>query len=90
MLYKFADDTSVVGLIAKEDESNYCRVTAETVRWCEENNLILNISKTKEMIIDFRRKISTLLSPLCIDEEVVERVTSFKLLGMTILDSQFP
>ena len=62
MLYKFADDTSVVGLITKEDESSYRREITEMVRWCEENNLILNISKTKEMIIDFRKKISSPLS----------------------------
>ena len=87
MLYKFADDTSVVGLITKEDESSYRRGITEMVRWCEENNLILNISKTKEMIIDFRKKISTPLSPLYINGEVVERVNSFRFLGTTIHDS---
>ena len=49
--------------------------------------MILNISKTKEMIIDFRKKIPTPLSPLYINGEVVERVTSFKFLGTTIHDS---
>ena len=87
MLYKFADDTSVVGLITKEDESSYRSEIVEMVRWCEEYNLILNISKTKEMIIDFRKKILTPLSPLYINGEVVERVSSFKFLGTTIHDS---
>ena len=39
------------------------------------------------MIIDFRKKIPTPLSPLYINGEVVERVTSFKFLGTTIHDS---
>jgi hypothetical protein len=33
--------------------------------WCTENNLILNTTKTKELIIDFRRK-KTDIQPLFI------------------------
>ena len=86
MLYKFADDTSVVGLIKNDDETDYRREVEELVRWCESNNLILNISKTKEMVVDFRKN-SSPLSPLSINGEVVERVTSFKFLGTTIHES---
>ena len=87
MLYKFADDTSVVGLITNGDESEYRRVVEERVSWCAEYNLLLNILKTKELIIDFRKKIRCAPPPLHINGEVVERVTSFRFLGTTIHDS---
>lgn len=55
MMYKFADDTSVVGLIKNGDEADYRREVEELVRWCESNNFILNVSKTNEMVVDFRK-----------------------------------
>ena len=27
--------------------------------WCQENNLTLNVNKTKEMIVDFRKVLSS-------------------------------
>jgi hypothetical protein len=51
--------------------------------WCQENNLTLNVNKTKEMIVDFRRG-STPLSPIHIDGTVVWE--SFKFLGVHITD----
>ncbi len=86
LLFKFTDDTSVVGLITNNIETVYRSEVEELVRWCENNNLILNISKTKELAVDFRRKATPLL-PLSINGEVVEKVTSFKFLGTTIHQS---
>lgn len=74
MMYKFADDTSVVGLIKNGGEADYRREVEE------------NISKTKEMVVDFR-KVSSPVSPLYINGEAVERVASFKFLGTTIHES---
>ncbi len=48
--------------------------------WCTENNLALNIKKTKN---DFRRK-QDVHTPLYINEEMVERVSSFKFLDKHI------
>ncbi len=53
---KFADDTTVVGLISGGDESSYRDEVEQLLVWCVENNLALNITKTKELIIDCRRK----------------------------------
>ena len=51
--------------------------------WCSDNNLELNVSKTKEIIMDFcRKKCST--SCLTINGAGVELVDSFKLLGIVI------
>lgn len=54
--------------------------------WCRENNLLLNTTKTKELIIDFRRK-GTNIRPLFIIGDCVERVSEFKFLGIHIEDN---
>ncbi|XP_049924041.1 uncharacterized protein LOC126404710 [Epinephelus moara] len=82
---KFADDTTVVGLITKGDESTYREEVQGLTVWCRENNLTLNIKKTKELIIDFRKKQDVHL-PLYINGERVERVPSFKFLGTHITE----
>ena len=53
------------------------------VDWCGKNNLVLNVSKTREMTIDIRKH----KNPMCqllIDNTVVKQVESFKFLGSTI------
>ncbi len=52
---KFADDTTVVGLISNNDETPYREEVAQLVEWCGANNLSLNASKTKEVVMNFRR-----------------------------------
>jgi hypothetical protein len=82
---KFSDDTTLGGLIKGNDESVYRGEVARLVGWCSDNNLELNVNKTKEMIIDFRIK-KPELTPLDINGEAVEMVDSFKFLGSTISD----
>ena len=53
--------------------------------WCQENNLTLNVNKTKKMIVDFRKQ-QREHPPIHIDWTVVERVVSFKFLGVHITD----
>ncbi len=60
-LLKFADDTTLIGLIQDGDESAYRQEVKELAVWCSLNNLELNTLKTVEMIVDFRR--NPLLSP---------------------------
>ena len=50
---KFADDT---GLLMNDDNSHYRQEVDRFVDWWDTNCLVLNVGKTKEMIIDFRRK----------------------------------
>uniref|UniRef100_A0A3Q4MYY4 BPTI/Kunitz inhibitor domain-containing protein n=1 Tax=Neolamprologus brichardi TaxID=32507 RepID=A0A3Q4MYY4_NEOBR len=47
-LQKFSDDSAVVGCISKGDESEYWAVGDSFVTWCKQNNLQLNVAKTKE------------------------------------------
>ncbi len=58
VIIKFADDTTVVGLITDNDESAYREEVHTLTNWCHNNNLSLNISKTKDLVVDFRRRTS--------------------------------
>jgi hypothetical protein len=49
--------------------------------WCKDNNLSLNMIKTKEMIADYRKR-RTENAPILI--VVVEQVESYKFLGVHI------
>uniref|UniRef100_A0A8C8I2H8 Metalloproteinase inhibitor 2 n=1 Tax=Oncorhynchus tshawytscha TaxID=74940 RepID=A0A8C8I2H8_ONCTS len=85
-IIKFADDTTVVGLITNNDETAYREEVRALGVWCQENNLTLNVNKTKEMIVDFRKQQREHTPPIHIDGTVVERVASFKFLGIHITD----
>ena len=57
-LIKFADDTTVEGLIENSDELAYRQEVDCLVSWCGRNEHTekrKKTSKTKDMIIDFRR-----------------------------------
>ncbi|KAL0148403.1 hypothetical protein M9458_056303 [Cirrhinus mrigala] len=85
-IIKFADDTTVVGLISNNDETHYREEVAQLAKWCGSNNLSLNVSKTKEVVMDFRRN-SVDHPPLTIDSLAVERVSSTKFLGVHITEN---
>ncbi len=76
-LLKFADDTTVIGLIQDGDESAYRQEVKELAVWCSLNNLELNTLKTVEMIVDFRRN-PPALPPLTIMNNSVNAVESFR------------
>ncbi|MCJ8741284.1 hypothetical protein PDJAM_G00068850 [Pangasius djambal] len=84
-IIKFADDTTVVGLIRNNDETHYREEVAQLAEWCGVNNLSLNVSKTKEVVMDFRRN-SVDHPPPTIDSSAVERVSSAKFLGVHITE----
>ncbi|KAM9776022.1 uncharacterized protein ACBT44_001186 [Syngnathus typhle] len=54
-IVKFADDTTLVGLITKGDETQYRLEVDLLTTWCRDNNLLLNVDKTKEVVVDFRK-----------------------------------
>ena len=51
--------------------------------WCQDNNLSLNVSKTKELIVNYRKRRAEQV-PINIDGAIVEQVMSFKFLGVHI------
>ena len=81
-LIKYADDTVIVGLISNNDESEYNDQISEVVQWCKAHNMLLNATKTKELIFDFRHcNISHV--PLSTDNPIVEICDNFEYLGIT-------
>jgi hypothetical protein len=80
---QFSDDTTVVGLITDNNETAYREEVRDLAMCCQDNNLSLNVFKTKELIVDYRKK-RTEHVPILIDGAVVEQVESFKFLGVHI------
>uniref|UniRef100_A0A669C6E4 Reverse transcriptase domain-containing protein n=1 Tax=Oreochromis niloticus TaxID=8128 RepID=A0A669C6E4_ORENI len=74
-LIKFADDTTVIGLISDGDESAYRRVVERLVSWCSHNNLVLNPQKTVEIIVDFRKHTAP-LPPIILTDTPITFVDS--------------
>ncbi len=83
-IIKFADDTVVLGLINNNDEAANLDEVERLTSWCQDNCLSLNVSKTKELIVDFRKRQQWPYTPLMISGTPVERVSSFKYLSVNI------
>ncbi|KAI4877002.1 hypothetical protein NFI96_004733 [Prochilodus magdalenae] len=81
----FADDTTIISNITQDDEGLYREEVKLLTEWCAANNLFLNASKTKELITDFRKGERT-DTPLTIGGTFVERVSSFKFLGVHLAE----
>ncbi len=60
-IVKFADGTVVLGLISNNDETAYLDEVERLTSWCQDNSLSLNVSKTKELIMDFQEEIAAAL-----------------------------
>lgn len=71
----------MIGLIKDDDEPAY---KEEVAVWCDENNLLLNTNKTKEVTVDFRMNADA-HTPIQMSRAAAERVTSFKFLAIHIL-----
>ena len=81
-IIKFADYTTVVSQITDDDELVYREEVRDIAVLCQDKNLSLIVSKTKELIVDYRRKRGE--NAIHINGAVVERVESFKFLGAHI------
>ena len=47
---------TVIGMITDNNETAYREELRELAVWRQDNNLSLNVSKTKEMIVDYRKR----------------------------------
>ena len=84
LLIKFADDTSLTGLV-EQDEAAYRGSVQQLVEWCDSNFLALNNSKTKELVEDFRvAPTDTETEPITIKGQSVEMVSAYRYLGIVI------
>jgi gmma-aminobutyric acid receptor subunit gamma/cGMP-dependent protein kinase 2 len=68
---KFADDKTVFGLITDNKETAYREEVTDLAVWCQDNICSLSVIKTKEMIVDYRKR-RTEHAPILIDGAAVE------------------
>ena len=76
----------MIGLIIDDDQSDYRNECELLVKWSNDNNLILNVDKTKELIVDFR-KCRHLKDSIIINGSVVKQVNIQKFLGLTVMNT---
>ncbi|KAK1793763.1 hypothetical protein P4O66_001426 [Electrophorus voltai] len=74
-----------LSLISDNDERAYLEEIKHLENWWQENNLLLNVSKTKELIVNCSKKQERHYQPVRINGTTVERVDSFMYLGVHIL-----
>lgn len=85
---KYVDDTTVASVSCDPLDESLQRAADHLLDWCAKNGMRLNSSKTKEMVIYFGKKFPvTAVPPINIDGTVIERVSTFKLLGV-VFNSQ--
>ncbi|KAK1794574.1 hypothetical protein P4O66_001253 [Electrophorus voltai] len=70
-----------MGLISDNDERAYLEEVKHLENWCQENHLLLNVSKTKELIVDCSKKQEWHYQTVRISGTTVETVDSFRYLG---------
>ena len=93
----FADDTNLTSTLCSFDvnidnncnslqlSTNINKVLKNIQIWLEINKLSLNVKKTKFMIFHHKqRNIEKLIPQLNLNEQIIERVTDFDFLGLTI------
>ena len=80
---KYADDAAIVGLIQNNDCTEYLQCIDFVNSWCANNYLELNVTKTKELLCDFRRNKQCVQS-VEIDGKIVERTSLYTYLGDTL------
>lgn len=80
-LYKYADDMALVALLWKDCvHFEYEEQVLKLEKWCEESSLLINVSKTKELILNHSEPLTEIM--LC--DQTVEIVKTFKYLGIMI------
>jgi len=83
LVHKYVDDTTLSELLTRGSTSAMAERLQEVLNWSNQNMMNINYGKTKEMLLGSIRKDTI---PYLIDNnnEAIERVTVFKLLGLTI------
>ena len=84
LLYKFLDDVTLSETVVQGTPSCFNSSIEEIIVWSKLNHMNINWNKTKEMILGSVKDL--IAQPLRVEEHVIQRVDSFKLLGL-IIDS---
>ena len=82
-ILKFSDDTTLLSLLSPEDDPCvHQHATDRLVKWCENNSLIINLKKTKEII--FGLPVGSYSPPVTVHNAEIEQVSSYKYLGIYV------
>jgi gmma-aminobutyric acid receptor subunit gamma/cGMP-dependent protein kinase 2 len=85
---KYVDDTTVLSVSRDPNNLDLQQAANKLSNWTNESHMTVNEGKTKEMLIYFGTKHETTNVPLIsINEKLIERVHSFKLLGVVLSDT---
>ncbi len=90
LMTKYADDTAIVGRMLSADDSLQCykNEISHFTNWCVNNYLEINVNKTKETIVDFRKKYGTSVPAVIVNGQPIERVAEYRYLMGTVLDDK--
>ena len=55
-IQKFSEDMAIMECVSDGTDQEYREIISDFIDWCGSNGLQINTSKTKEMVMDFRRK----------------------------------
>ena len=83
LLHKFMDDTTLSEITLKDGCSEMTTILSDVVKWSNSNLMIINWKKTKDMLIGTNAA-NVISYVLCVSDYVIERIISFKLLGVVI------
>jgi len=81
---KYVDDTTVLSVSSNPADNSLQLAANHLVDWTTHNHMIVNECKTKEMLIHFGSVDNNLVPSISINAIPIERVTTFKLLGVMI------
>ncbi len=86
IVHKYIDDITVTECLSDIRDSNMQHFVDSIGSWSNRNNMKLNSTKTKEMTITFKKN-PVPTPPLIYNNNIIERVHEFKLLGIWISDT---
>ena len=86
MRTKYVDDTTAFEIIPRNSISMLDVVAREIHDYCTEHKMELNPKKCKEMYVNFMKNSITAMRPITVGNQEVERVGTYKLLGVIIRD----
>ena len=78
------DDTTLTELLPKHAKTELSTFLSNLLSWANENNMEINTTKTKEMVLDSVLWLVQTYHFLFTPTGTIDRVTSFKLLGLQI------
>ncbi len=85
-IFKYVDDSTIFEICGPETVSRLQESADVAAQWSRDNDMKINASKTHKLLIDFSKHQACVdgLSNITMDNQVIERTDSAKILGVTI------